>query len=157
MASAIEIVIDGIKDYIEDNIGDYLDEEEKTASDHLRLPNFVNIYLGDHELSAIDAFPTLMFRYGEIEINEETTQQDLYTFNLTFWIALSDSNYEIMQRRLFRYTHCMKKIFDDDRTLNGLAAESRIVNISYSPVLSPSQSMQLGFIDAEIFVLVTRN
>lgn len=157
MASVVETVIDGIKDYIEDNIGDYLDDEQKTSADQLRLPDFVNIYIGDHELSSIDSFPTLMFRYGDIEITEETTQQDLYTFNLTFWIALSDSSYENMQRRLFRYTHCIKEIFDDDRTLNGIAVESRITNISYSPVMNPSQGLQLGFIDAQIFVLVTRN
>ena len=157
MASTIETVIDGIKDYISNNIGDYLDDEERSSSDHLRLPDFVNIYVGDHELSAIDSFPALLFRYGQIDITEETTQQDLFTFNLTFWIAVSDSSYENMQRRLFRYSHCFKKIFDDDRTLGDIADESRITGISYSPVMNPGQGMQLCFIDTEIFVLVTRN
>jgi hypothetical protein len=64
MPSIVETVIEGVKDYITSNIGEYLDDMERESADGLRLPNFVNVYLGDHELSAIDSFPTLMFRYG---------------------------------------------------------------------------------------------
>lgn len=156
MASIIELVVDSIKEYIEDHLPEYLTDEESSNSDHLKLPMFGDIFIGDHDIASIDSFPCLLFRYNQIGITQETTTQDLYTFNISFWIAHSDTSYENMQRTLFRYTHCFKAIFDNDRTLGGIATESNITGISYSPVFSGSQGMQMAYIDSVILVQVNR-
>lgn len=156
MSAIIETVVDRVKTYIEDNLPEYLTDMESSEEDHLKLPMFGDIFIGDHDISSIDSYPSLLFRYGQVGITQETTTEDLFTFNLSFWIVHSDTSYENMQRTLFRYAHCFKAIFDIDRSLGGIATESNITGISFSPVFSGSQSTQMCFIDSVILVQVNR-
>lgn len=156
MASIVETIFDAVKDHVMDNIKPILKETERDSGDSLTLPMFKQVFRGDTDIMSIKQFPSLLMRYGQVEITNETTGSDLMTIPITFWVMTNGSKLEDLQRKLERYAWCLKELFDEDRTLGGIAVESMVTGISFSPVFSGQQSSQMSFIDTEIQVLVTR-
>ena len=127
---SIEVIYNGIKDFIEDNLTPYLEEQE---IDNVKVPMFKQVLRSSiFDILGLKHYPTLMMEYGRVIVERETTNSDRYQLPVTFYSISSGSNAEKLQKKSERYAWALKNMFEDNYTVGGLVDRADITGYEFS-------------------------
>jgi|GEM_PF-4297480 hypothetical protein len=122
--SLVEQCYDEIIDFVTGaNLTAKLADYASRSTDGLPLSKPAVVLLGDYDLKDIrpDQFPVVIVKPGTVTVNPEgeirPLGENLYVFEISFWLGIRGENIQNMQLQLFRYDNAFQDIVDDPRTV----------------------------------------
>lgn len=154
----IRYIYDGLKDLIEENINEYIEEEEKEVDFSINQIQQVLRY--EVQLDLLKKFPVMMMRYGEatIDVGQTTLESDTFILPITLWIVDNDIQEERLQKRLETITWALYRFANHYHSVEGLYNHLYLTGFGFSPVIKESNNKkQICSIDMTMEVKINRN
>ncbi len=136
---SLEIIYDGIINYIKDNIETYLDA---LKSDNIDLPlykRYIKNSIFDVQGNTI--YPLMAMEYGRGTIERETTQSDRYLIPITFYSVSVGGDAEALVITSERYVWALRTMFQADPTLSGLVDYVNVQGFEFSPAIKKTNTI----------------
>jgi len=152
---SIEVIYDGVKDYIEDNLEPFLDDLRTTE---ISPPMFKSILRSSvYDILGLKQYPSLMMEYGRIGVERETTTQDRYLIPITLYCISMGGDTDKLQKLSEKYVWALKQMIETDNTMSGLVDDIDIQGFEFSPSLKRANTMvHVGVIYITLDTLINR-
>lgn len=150
----IETIRDGIKDYIQKYIQDYLDDE---SVDDIEVKMYSDIIRAtDVDIMSLRVYPALIFEYNRSTIEPATTTQSRTSMPINFYSVVLGSDPEKLMKLCERYVWALKRLFETNRTLEGLVEDVQITGYDFSPKLPKTGAITVmaGMLEVTFVALI---
>jgi len=126
-----EQILDGLKDYIKDNLDTYLTTIETEAADGITLQDIDYHGVGEYDISTLDRFPSLLYFPENIGYEYLTTKSEEITISVNGILVLREVLRENATIKLLRYVAGIRALFDADRTAGGVVDKVKVSEVRF--------------------------
>lgn len=119
----IEVVTEGLKDYLEANLGTYLINIETDAADGIELgtPTYE---LGYKDIFGRNRYPAVLVVLDYVEQEESGAGSAWLSAHADVVIAVTASSPDVLSKKLMRYMDAVYQLIGENESLGGLCLVS---------------------------------
>jgi hypothetical protein len=119
----IELMADGLKDYLETNLGTYLTAIETDAADGISLgtPTYE---LGYKDIFGRNKYPAVLVVLDYVSQEESGAGSAWLLANIDVVVAVTASSPDVLSKKLMRYMDAVYQLIGENESLGGLCLVS---------------------------------
>lgn len=128
----IEGAVNAIKDYLETNMGDKLDELDAEYDDGITLADIQNYYLA--ETLAIPAMPAIYVLGDRTEPEAEGPTHIKAAHYISVAVMVTDNDNETLRKRLYRHVRAIVELLREGREDGTITYAVNFDSFEFSPM-----------------------
>ena len=143
-SSHVEDMVNGLKTFLDTNLGTYLTAVTTAKADSIALPDvdLEDIVLGALNLEDYDDYPVIFL----VPIGEEytplTASTDLVRATIAIWLVMGGYAQATLYKQIWRYGAELRNVLRDEPTWGATVEVSQVKEVAYYPLVLNEEELQ---------------